>query len=125
MYTTMLIKDLTGLAEESIKKRRRYPAFIGISIRNKFFTKDVMAQYFAWASLQFSSLSVILMDKPDRHNLMIFKRLSKKEALKKSLEIAGYMRVSLERIISNMKVDNIKVLQFQDIENEPEYTDLN
>jgi len=117
----MIINQATDLGEEVLKKNLQYKGFMGISIRHMFFSRHTMLQYFLWISQHFNDFRIILMDDPDKYNLMVFKGLNEADALAKAYEISENIKKGYLRILEHYKITNIKILQFKEFSLEPDY----
>ncbi len=115
----MVIEKVTDLGEDALRNPKKYNGFMGITIRNRFFTKETMLEYIRWCSNQFNEFVIFLMDDPDQYNLMVFKELKKKQALEKARNISDYTKSALRKILNGQQMRNIKILQFRDFNNDP------
>lgn len=120
----MIIKQTSGLGQDVLDHPKKYNGFMGISIRNRFFTKKNMRQYFMWGSKQFKEFVVFLMDDPDKYNFMVFKNLDEEAALSKAREISDDTKKAYSKILRGLNIKNVRILQFRDFNKEGEYVAL-
>lgn len=118
VYTT------TSLAKNTFDSSERTKGFMGISIRNRFFTKEVLEEYFEWGSEIFSEFAILLVDDPDMYNLELFKGLSSSRALQKARDISENTEHSVQSIINRRGYTNITIVKYQDFEHEPSYQEI-
>jgi tRNA-dependent cyclodipeptide synthase len=119
----MQLHTTTALGNDAFRYKKKYNAFMGISIRNKYFTKDTMREYFLWLDEYFQETVILLMDDPDRYNLMVFKDVSEERALTKTREISDYVKSAYEKIKRQYNINSIQVVQFKDFNEDPLYID--
>lgn len=116
----MIIKSQTGLAKNISKEKLLYKGFLGISIRNRFFSKRVVKHYIQWAEKNLQRLDILLFDDPDRFNLMVFKGFSEKIATQKAREIGKNHQKAYQKIINELNAQKkTKILTFQDLLKDP------
>lgn len=117
----MKVEKVTGIAKEVIDGNNSLNGFFGISIRHRFFSKINMIEYFKWISPRFKGFNILLMDDPDKYNLMVLKNYDDDEALKRAREISDLIKIGYERNLKHLNIENIKVIQFRDFINDPMY----
>lgn len=117
----MQIIKTTGLGSDALQHAQKYNAFMGISIRNSFFSKKTMRKYFLWLYHYFHETTILLIDYPDRYNTMIFTHLSEKDALNKTIKISDCIKRAYEKIKKQYNISNIKIVQFNDFLNNYKY----
>jgi tRNA-dependent cyclodipeptide synthase len=120
----MIVRQLTGLAEEAIRNPHKYNGFMGISLRNDFFSKKNMREYIQWGSEMFKEFAILIMDYPDNYSLQIFKDLDEKKAMDKARELSKEKKIAFERVIESLQVENVKLLQFKDFYDESQYNKI-
>lgn len=118
VYTT------TSLAKNIFDSSETTKGFMGISIRNRFFTKEVLEEYLAWGSEIFSEFAILLVDDPDMYNLELFKGLPSSRALQKARDISENTGHSVQSIINRRGYTNITIVKYQDFEQEPGYQEI-
>ena len=119
----MIIRSITDLAREAIENKKTISGFMGISIRNKFFSHKNLEPYFVWASEYFKEFTILLMDDPDRHNYILFSNNPPEEAITKARRMGEDKRIGYKKILKNLGITNIKIIRFVEFENEKIYTD--
>lgn len=117
----MQIHSVTDLGHDALLHPKKYKAFMGVSIRNRFFTKKIMCKYISWGSSIFNKFALVIIDYPDRYNLMAFKGLSEKKALERVLEISATTKASFEKIIKKLNVNNIVITDYYTYQNTEAY----
>ena len=110
----MIIERETGLAKDISKKGKKHNAFFGISIFNKFFTKDVFEEYAKWCSERFQETIIILMDDVESINFQIFKKLPQKEAKKRAWKRGDELKIAFERRLRKNNIQNIQIVLLRD-----------
>lgn len=117
----MIIENTTDLGKDALLFLQKYKAFMGISVEHKFFSKKNMAQYFEWGSKQFAKFVIILMDDPKHYNFMVFKNMDEKTALALARKESNELKLGYEKVIKNLNIPNIKIVQFKDFFREKKY----
>lgn len=117
----IIIEQTTDLGQDALDNPQKYSAFLGVSIRNFFFSKKTMRAYFIWASKQFKELVVLLMDDPDKYNLIALKGMDEMSALKTARNMSDDTKSAYTKIIRDLRVENIRIVQFRDFINDPKY----
>lgn len=117
----MIIEQTSGLGKNAINNPKNYNGFFGISIPHKFFSKVNMRDYFLWCFKYFNKTSILLMDDPEHYNFMAFKNMSKQEALSRTRSLANQLKRAYEKILRDLKINSIKIVQFRDFDDDEKY----
>lgn len=120
----MIIEQTTDLGQDALAHPQKYNGFMGISIFHKFFAKKRMRYYFEWSAKQFKECIILLMDDPDKYNCMVFKELDEQEALKKARIVSDEIKTGYEKVLKQLNLKNVKIIQFRDFNNEPLYQNI-
>ena len=121
----MIIKEITSLASDALKIKRKYNAFLGVSLNNKFFSKKTMREYILWCSEQFVETLILIMDDPERYNYIILRGMSKKDAVSKSRYLGTEMKASYEKILKQFNISNVKITLFSEFWEDKEFVRIN
>lgn len=117
----MIIEQSTDLGKDALENPKKYNGFLGVSILHKFFSKKNMKFYFEWCSKQFNEFFIILMDDPDKYNFQIFKNMTEKDSLEHARKISDQLKRGYEKVLRDLDISNIKILQFRDFNNDKKY----
>lgn len=120
----MIIEQTTALGQDALDNPGKYRGFMGVSILHKFFAPKRMKYFLKWGSETFEDFVILLIDDPDHYNFMVFDGMSKEEALEKARSISDEVKRSYEKLLRQFKIDNVKILQFRDFEEDPGYIKL-
>jgi len=101
-------------------EERQYNIFIGISLGNKYFTKEHIKSYLKWAlDHTKDKVALIIADKIQAINYEVRNGYSKERAMKVSLKLGNRIKEEVQQIISSFpKKDQnrIVVLHWEEIE---------
>lgn len=115
----MIVKNTLNVAKEHILNKK-FNVLIGISLGNKFFSKENIEAYIKWALDNTKENVVILIpDKIHAINYEVKNNYSKARADKVAFKQGDKIRKICEEFISKLdkeKSSRIKVLKWQDIE---------
>jgi tRNA-dependent cyclodipeptide synthase len=111
----MLVKSVVGLGAEALNDKKKYNAFLGVSVFNKFFTKEVFEKYALWCSEYFRETAILLMDDVERINFKLFKGLTEKESLKRAKESGENLRRAFEKVIRKNNISNVRIILLRDL----------
>lgn len=80
-------EDTSGpLASTFANRERRYPAFLGLSMKNRMSNRRVLEIVIPWLYARASVAKVIVGDYPHRHNLAVLNGCSPDDALQKTIK---------------------------------------
>lgn len=114
----MIVKHTEGLGNDALQNPNKYSGFMGVSIRNSFFSHNTMESYFIWASEFFKTFKVFLLDYPDRYNYIVFSSDDHSSAVYKACQMGKEKKVGYERVVCKLGLKNIQILSFQDFNND-------
>lgn len=120
----MIVEQVADLGKDALENSRKYNGFLGVSIPHKFFSKKNMKFYFEWGTKQFKEFIIILMDDPEKYNFQVFKNKDEKDALVHARKISDNLKSGYEKVLQELKINNIKILQFRDFLNDKNYTTI-
>lgn len=122
--STMIIEQTTDLGTDALAHPGKYKGFMGISIMHKFFSKKNIKLYIEWASQQFIEFVIILIDDPEKYDLVVFEGLNEEKALEKSRTISDEIKCAYEKNIRTLEASNVRIFQFRDFSEDPLYQKL-
>lgn len=120
----MRIASHLNITAEEIQNKK-HNIWIGISLGNKYFTKENIEEYIIWALANTKeSVLVVIPDALHAINLEILDRRSSNKALAKAVKIGDEKNKEIEEIISTLSEEEkgkIKVVRWKDILNHDSY----
>lgn len=120
----MIIEQTTDLGEISLQMPKKYCAFLGISLRNKYFTLKILESYFIWMAEHFEKSVIWLIDEPDKYNYIVFKNDTEVEAIRKSRAMSLEKKGSYEKLLNKLKIKNISVVLLSNFSNHKSYINI-
>jgi tRNA-dependent cyclodipeptide synthase len=110
---------------EEIVKARNFNIYLGISLGNKWFTKEHIKEYMLWA-LEYSRgrVGVVVADSLQAINYQYRDNYSREAALKRALRYGDGFVSMIEEIISELPEkdgERIDVIRWADVKKDPNY----
>ncbi len=120
----MKIYSVVGADEEEIYEKR-FNIYLGVSLGNKWFTKDNIMEHLEFA-LKYTreKVGVVIADKLHAINYQVRDRKSPERALKKALRIGDAKVKEIEeiiRVLPKEEQEKIDIIRWKDIENGEHY----
>lgn len=114
----MEIKSIFGTTETKIQSKSHNP-FFGISVNNRYFTKESIEAYLKWMLLiAKEAILVIIADDTQAINEEVFSRLTAGEALlkarKKGMEVEQKVLAALRNVSDDERI-KISIVHWQDL----------
>ena len=112
-----------GIKEEVLKKK--FNIYLGISLNNKWFTKENIREYILWA-LKYtkSNVGVLVVDTLQSINYQVRSKYSEKAAIKKSLKEGDKIINIIKEIVLELPSErrkNIEIIRWDDITSDINY----
>lgn len=102
----MQIKEILGVSKESILNKK-YNIWIGISLGNKYFTKENIEEYIKWAVLYTKEkVLVVIADVIHAINLEVLDNRWSESAMTKALKMGDIKYQEIEEIINRLPEDD-------------------
>jgi len=123
----MEIKTYLNTTKEEVESKS-FNIWIGISLGNKYFTKENIKKYILWALENTKEDVVILIaDKIHAINYQIRNKYTKERAMQVALRKGQEIKQSVSKIIKQLpekKQNKIHILLWNNIENDPDYKSI-
>jgi tRNA-dependent cyclodipeptide synthase len=117
----MIIENISDLAKDALDNPGKFNGFMGVSLLHRFYSKENMSNYFTWCSKRFNKFTLVLMDDPDRYNFIVFKKINVREGLALARKISDEIKSGYNKLLLDMKIDNVEIMQFRDFISSNEY----
>lgn len=120
----MKIEKILGCTEDQIINKE-FNIFIGISLGNKYFTKDRIRKYLLWAVDNTRDQALALVaDEIQAINYEVFKCLTPDEALSRAMRHGNDIYNSIIKIRNGLPAEirrKIKIARWSDVTTDPDY----
>ncbi len=120
----IIVEHFTDLGKNALENPKKYSGFLGVSIPHKFFSKKNIKFYSEWGSKQFKEFIILLMDDPEKYNFQVFKNMNEKDALKHARKKSDELKQGYSKVLRNLKIDNLKIMQFRDFVTNKKYGEI-
>jgi len=116
----MKIEEYLGTTKEEVESRK-YNIWIGISLRNKYFTKENIEKYILWAlNYTKDDVLIVIADRIEAINIEVLDKYNKLRAFKVALRKGDEKEKEIEMIISKLPEEKrkmIKIIRWREINN--------
>jgi tRNA-dependent cyclodipeptide synthase len=120
----MRIASYLNITEEEIRNKE-HNIWIGISLGNKYFTKDNIKEYILWAvDNTKESVLIVIADALHAINLEVLDHRSPERAFRKAVRIGDDKNKEIQEIIESLSEDEkkrVRVVRWKDILNHESY----
>lgn len=114
----MRIEGILGTTLQDIASQTFNP-FLGISINNRYFSKDAITDYIKWMlSIAKTSVLVLIADDIQAINYQVLSSLDSKEALERARRKGAQIENCVRAIISNLSSEDqerVKIAHWKDV----------
>jgi len=114
----MQITSYLNVTEEEVINKK-HNIWIGISLGNKYFTKENINEYILWAlNNTRESVLVVIADTLHAVNLEILDRRSPKRALDKAVRIGDQKNKEIQEIVDSLPIDlkaKVRIVRWNDV----------
>lgn len=116
----MIIKTYLGTTAEAMEKKQ-YNIWIGISLGNRYFSKEHLREYILWA-LEYTneSILIVIADRIHAINLEVLDKMPKLKAFRKALEKGEEKEAEVREILGRLPKESqekITILRWKEISN--------
>jgi len=113
---------IRGASEKEVKSKK-FDIYIGVSLGNKWFTKENIKQYILWCiKYTKSKVAVLIADTLHSINYEVRNRESSDKALKRAIKEGDKFEKIVKEIISELPKDQqkiIEILRWEDVKEDP------
>ncbi|MBD3339338.1 MAG: tRNA-dependent cyclodipeptide synthase [Candidatus Lokiarchaeota archaeon] len=107
---------------------KRYDIFLGISLGNKYFTKENIKEYILWALENTKEkVAVLIVDKIHAVNYEVRNKYSKERALSVAIRHGEEKIRMIEKIVNSLpkeRQEKVSIVRWQDIEKDQQYIEV-